>query len=217
MVDEYKFDKARLEMVRDQLIPRGISDKLVLDAMRKVPREKFMPKNMQGSAYVDGAMPIGEDQTISQPYMVAIMTEKLGLKGGEKVLEIGTGSGYQAAIIAEIAGKVFTIEVVKALADRTRRLLDEMGYKNVDVIEGDGTLGLPKHAPFDAIIVTAGAPDIPKPLSEQLAEGGRLVIPVGDRYSQRLLIVTKEKGKLNIETSIGCVFVPLLGKYAWPG
>jgi len=215
MVDEYKFDKARLEMVRDQLIPRGISDKLVLDAMRKVPREKFMPKNMQGSAYVDGAMPIGEDQTISQPYMVAIMTEKLGLKGGEKVLEIGTGSGYQAAIIAEIAGKVFTIEVVKALADRTRRLLDEMGYKNVDVIEGDGTLGLPKHAPFDAIIVTAGAPDIPKPLSEQLAEGGRLVIPVGDRYSQRLLIVTKEKGKLTTEVSIGCVFVPLLGKYGW--
>jgi protein-L-isoaspartate(D-aspartate) O-methyltransferase len=216
-MNEDRLKTLREEMVETQLIPRGISDKLVLKAMRKVLRHKFMPKDMENLAYDDGAIPIGEGQTISQPYMVAIMTELLRLKGGEKVLEVGTGSGYQAAILGEIAGKVYTMEVVEILADRTQKLLRDMGYKNIEVVLGDGTLGLPEQASFDAIIVTAGSPDIPKPLTDQLAEGGRLVIPVGDRFSQKLLIVSKKNGKLMTEESIGCVFVPLKGEFGWPG
>ncbi len=202
-------------MVKDQLISRGISDRLVLDAMRKVPRHKFLPKSMETSAYDDCALPIGDGQTISQPYMVAIMTEKLGLSGGEKVLEIGTGSGYQTAILAEIAKEVYSIEVVPSLAERSKKILEELGYKNITVTSGDGTLGSPEKAPFDGILVTAGAPSIPKPLTDQLSEGGRLVIPVGDAFSQTLTIVTKRGGKLEVEGSIGCVFVPLVGKYGW--
>jgi protein-L-isoaspartate(D-aspartate) O-methyltransferase len=212
---EDTFRRIREEMVDSQLVSRGISNKLVLNAMRKVPRHKFMPKGMEASGYDDNALPIGDGQTISQPYMVAVMTEKLGLSGGEKVLEIGTGSGYQSAILAEIAKEVYSIEFVPSMAERSKKLLQELGYKNITVTSGDGTLGLPEEAPFDGIIVTAGAPSIPKPLTDQLSEGGRLVIPIGDRYSQTLTIITKRGGKLEIESSIGCVFVPLVGKYGW--
>ena len=202
-------------MVADQLLPRGISDKFVLDAIRKVPRHLFMPANLEAAAYDDNALPIGEGQTISQPYMVAIMTEKLGVKKGDKILEIGTGSGYQAAVIAEIAKKVYTIEYLPELAEKAKKKFDELGYNNIEVVTGDGTLGLPAQSPFDGIIVTAGAPSIPKSLTDQLAEGGKLVIPVGERFMQVLTIVTRLNGKLNIEESITCVFVPLVGKYGW--
>jgi protein-L-isoaspartate(D-aspartate) O-methyltransferase len=215
-MSEDAFRKLREEMVETQLVSRGITDRLVLDAMRKVPRHKFIPKDLEASAYNDGALPIGNGQTISQPYMVAIMTEKLGLSGGEKVLEIGTGSGYQSALLAEIAKEVYSIEVVPSLAERSNKMLKELGYKNITVTSGDGTLGLPNKAPFDGIIVTAGAPFIPKPLTDQLSDGGRLVIPVGDAFSQTLTIVTKRGDKFEVERSIGCVFVPLVGKYGWP-
>jgi len=214
-MNEAYFRKLREDMVKTQLMSRGIFDKLVLDAMKKVPRECFLPKDLEGSAYDDCALPIGEGQTISQPYMVAIMTEKLGLSGGEKVLEIGTGSGYQAAILAEIASEVITIERIPSIAERSRKLFDELGYKNIKVIVGDGTLGMPEEAPFGGVIVTAGAPSIPKPLTEQLSDGGRLVIPVGETFEQTLTIVTKHGNKLDVERSIGCVFVPLVGKYGW--
>lgn len=214
-MNEELYKKIREEMVNDQLATRGIYDKLVLDAMKKVPRHKFVPKDLEASAYEDSALPIGEGQTISQPYMVAIMTEKLGLSGGEKVLEVGTGSGYQSAVLAEIAKEVYSIEMVPSLAERSKKLLDGLGYKNITVTSGDGTLGLPEKAPFDGIIVTAGAPSIPKPLTDQLADGGKLVIPVGEAFAQTLLIVTKHGNKLDIEESIGCVFVPLVGKYGW--
>ena len=214
-MDEQHFRKIREEMVKGQLASRGIFDKLVLDAMKKVERHKFVPEDLEASAYEDCALPIGEGQTISQPYMVAIMTEKLGLSGGEKVLEIGTGSGYQAAVLAEIAGEVYTIERIPSIAERSRKIFDGLGYKNIKVIIGDGTLGYQKEAPFDGIIVTAGAPSIPKPLIDQLSDGGRLVIPVGETFEQTLTIVTKKGNKLDIERSIGCVFVPLVGKYGW--
>ena len=210
-----RFNKLREDMVKTQLMSRGISDKLVLDAMKKVPRERFLPKDLEGSAYDDCALPIGEGQTISQPYMVAIMTEKLVLSGGEKVLEIGTGSGYQAAVLSEIAGEVITIERIPAIAERSRKLFDELGYKNIKVIVADGTLGLPQAAPFGGVIVTAGAPSLPKPLIEQLSDGGKLVIPVGETFEQTLMIVTKHGDRIDIERSIGCVFVPLVGKYGW--
>ena len=214
-MNDKELAELRNAMVDIQLIPRDITDKLVLKAMRKVPRHKFMPKNLEDAAYEDNALPIGEGQTISQPYMVAIMTEKLKLKGGEKVLEVGTGSGYQAAVIAEIASKVITIEVVPALAERSRKIFDELDYKNIEVIVGDGTLGYPKGSPYDAVIVTAAAPSIPKPLLEQLKDGGRLVMPVGEMFGQTLIIATKHGNKVDVEESIGCVFVPLIGKYGW--
>ena len=214
-MNEAYFRKLREDMVKTQLISRGIFDKLVLNAMKKVPRERFIPKDLEGSAYDDCALPIGEGQTISQPYMVAIMTEKLGLSDGEKVLEIGTGSGYQAAILAEIAKEVITIERIPVIAERSRKIFDELGYTNIKVIVGDGTLGLPEKAPFGGIIVTAGSPDIPKPLVDQLSDGGKLVIPVGETFEQTLTVVTKHDGKLDIESSIGCVFVPLVGKFGW--
>jgi len=209
------FELLRNEMVDTQLIPRGISDPLVIGAFRKVPRHRFAPENIRISAYEDAALPIGEGQTISQPYMVAIMTELLKLKGDEKVLEIGTGSGYQAAILAELCKKVITVERIVSLSQRSEKILKEMGYSNIEFVIGDGTLGYPEEAPYEGIIVTAGCPKIPSPLIDQLAEGGRLVIPVGERYLQTLTIATKEKGKISIEESIGCVFVPLIGKYGW--
>jgi protein-L-isoaspartate(D-aspartate) O-methyltransferase len=210
-------EKLRREMVETQLIPRGIKDEKVLDAFRRVPRHEFVPANIRGAAYDDGALPIGEGQTISQPYMVAIMTELLHLKGGEKVLEVGTGSGYQAAILAELCRKVFTIERIEELSERAKKILLGLGYSNIEFLVGDGTEGYLKAAPYDGIVVTAGCPGIPQPLADQLAEGGRLVIPVGETYLQTLTIVTKEKGKIRTEESIGCVFVPLIGKYGWRG
>jgi len=202
-------------MVDDQLISRGIADKRVLEAFRKVPRHLFVPENMQASAYDDFAMPIGSGQTISQPYMVAIMTEKLELKGTEKVLEVGTGSGYQAAILCELARSVISIERIKTLSDQAEKLLKDMDYKNIKFVVGDGTEGYKPEAPYDGIIVTAACPAPPPPLIDQLAEGGRLVLPVGDRYLQNLTIIRKIKGKIETESSIGCMFVPLLGRFGF--
>jgi protein-L-isoaspartate(D-aspartate) O-methyltransferase len=212
-MNDYK--RLRDMMVDYQLIPRGIKDQRVLDAMRKVPRHLFVPEHIRHSAYDDMALPIGEDQTISQPYMVAIMTELLELEGNEKVLEIGTGSGYQAAILAELAKEVYTIERFSTLAEQARKRLNELGYNNVFVMVGDGTKGLEEKAPFDRIIVTAAAPKIPEPLVKQLKEGGIIVVPIGERFSQILIKGKKEKDKIIEEYHTPCVFVPLVGEYGW--
>jgi protein-L-isoaspartate(D-aspartate) O-methyltransferase len=204
-------------MVSSQLISRGIKDENVLRAMRKVPRHLFMPESVRYSAYDDMAMAIGEDQTISQPYMVAVMTELLELTGSEKVLEIGTGSGYQAAILAELSAEVYTIERIEPLATRAREMLRALGYGNIHVVVGDGTEGLEGQAPFDRIIVTAAAPAVPQPLVDQLKEGGILVAPVGERYSQILHKGRKVNGRLMEEFSTPCAFVPLIGEHGWKG
>ena len=202
-------------MVDAQLVPRGISDERVLSAMRKVERHLFMPEATRSAAYEDRALPIGEGQTISQPYMVAIMSELLELTGTEKVLEIGTGSGYQAAILGELAGEVYTIERVPVLGENAGRILESMGYDNVHVYVGDGTLGLEDMAPFDRVIITAAAPEIPAPLLNQLREGGILIVPAGERYSQVLLKGKKTAGKLVKEQHTHCSFVPLIGEHGW--
>ncbi len=202
-------------MVSAQLIPRGISDPKVLEAFRKVPREKFIPENERDLAYDDIPLPIGEGQTISQPYMAAAMTEPLQLKGREKVLEIGTGSGYQSAILAELGDKLYTIDRVGKLSKKAKNVIHELGYRNVVFMVGDGTEGSPAASPYDAIMVTAACPSIPRPLFEQLKEGGILVLPVGERDRQVLTRVIKRDGKMEIEESIPCVFVPLIGKYGW--
>jgi protein-L-isoaspartate(D-aspartate) O-methyltransferase len=212
MVD---FPKARLKMVEEQIVSRGIKDPRVIAAMEKVPRHLFVEEALQSQAYNDHPLPIGEKQTISQPYMVAIMTEALQLKEKEKVLEIGAGSGYQTAILAELAEKVFSIERIRSLAIKARQLLYELGYFNVEIKIFDGTHGWVEETPFDAIIVTAGAPDIPQPLLDQLAMDGRLVIPVGDAYVQDLMRVTKTKEGIKKEDLGGCRFVKLIGKYGW--
>lgn len=205
----------RNQMVDSQLIPRGIADQKVLAAFRKVPRHLFVPENIRGAAYDDCALPIGKGQTISQPYMVAIMTELLKLKGNETVLEVGTGSGYQSALLAELSKKVYTIEYIEALSGTAEKLVKGAGYNNVEFIVGDGTEGFPPASPYAGIMVTAGCPDTPKPLIEQLKDRGRLVLPVGDRYSQILTIITKHGTEIQIEESAACVFVPLVGKYGW--
>jgi len=209
------FEKERSRMVDEQIAFRGVTDPRVLAVMGKVPRHEFMPEALRTQAYGDHAMPIGEGQTISQPYIVALMTELLELKGDERVLEIGTGSGYQAAVLAELCQKVFTIERVKTLADKARATLDRLGYKNVVMKVYDGTYGWKDMSPFDAIIVTAAAPDVPDTLVEQLKDGGRLVIPVGERYTQVLLKVIKSPSGVVTKTSIPCVFVPLIGAKGW--
>ena len=209
------FDSLREFMVKTQIIPRGIKDERVLNAMKKVPRHLFVDDSMQNRAYDDMALSIGEAQTISQPYMVAVMTELLELKGNEKVLEIGTGSGYQAAILAELAKEVYTVERIAALADRAKRRFQSLGYHNICIKVGNGTLGWPEESPFEGIILTAGTPKIPEPLMEQLSEEGILVGPVGDRFSQQLVKIRKSKGKTKEEYHTPCVFVPLLGKYGW--
>jgi protein-L-isoaspartate(D-aspartate) O-methyltransferase len=206
---------ARRRMVEEQIKARGIKDERLLAAMAKVPRHLFVEKGLDAQAYSDRALPIGEGQTISQPYMVAIMTASLSLRGDEKVLEIGTGSGYQTAILAELAAKVFTMERLSGLTVRAKELLDQLGYKNVILRVGDGTLGWKQFAPYDRILVTAGAPRVPAPLEEQLAEGGVLVVPVGDSVSQKLAIATKKRGKTQVNTCCPCTFVPLLGKEGW--
>jgi protein-L-isoaspartate(D-aspartate) O-methyltransferase len=209
------FEKERSRMVDEQIAFRGVTDPRVLNVMGKVPRHEFMPEALRTQAYGDHAMPIGEGQTISQPYIVALMTELLELKGDERVLEIGTGSGYQAAVLAELCQKVFTIERVKTLADKARATLDRLGYKNVVMKVYDGTYGWKEMSPFDAIIVTAAAPDVPDTLVDQLKDGGRLVIPVGERYSQVLMKVIKSPSGMVTKTSIPCVFVPLIGAKGW--
>jgi protein-L-isoaspartate(D-aspartate) O-methyltransferase len=209
------FTKDRLAMVEEQIRRRGIGNPRVIDAMARVPRHLFVSPDDQAEAYEDRPLPIGEGQTISQPYMVAIMTQSLALKGEERVLEIGTGSGYQAAILADLGGRVFTVERVPALSARAEKVLRGLGYKNIFFRTGDGTRGWPEEAPFDGIIVTAGAPEVPRTLTSQLADGGRLVIPVGPRYSQTLFKVTREGNQFVEEDITGCVFVPLLGAFGW--
>ena len=207
--------KARLKMVEEQITSRGIKDAKLIAAMKKIPRHLFVEEALQNQAYTDHPLPIGEKQTISQPYMVALMTEALLLTGKEKVLEIGTGSGYQTAILAEMSEKVFSVERIRPLALRARKLLYELGYFNVEIKIFDGTFGWMEESPFDAILVTAGSPDIPQPLIDQLATGGRLVIPVGDAFIQELFRVTKTEAEVKKEDLGGCRFVKLIGKYGW--
>ena len=201
----------RSAMVQHQIEARGVRDAKTLAAMRHVPRHLFVPKATLSVAYGDHPVPIGNNQTISQPYIVAFMTEALELQGGEKVLEIGTGSGYQAAVIAEIARRVYTIEIVEPLGRRARTVLDQCGYRNIEFLIGDGYRGWPEHAPFDAIIVTAAPDHIPQPLIEQLKPGGRLVIPVGE-FAQQLLKITKRDDELRYESLLPVRFVPMTGK-----
>lgn len=202
-------------MVESQIVERGIRDKRVIEVMKKVPRHLFVPEDIIDSAYDDRALPIGYGQTISQPYIVALMTELLELKGDEKVLEIGTGSGYQAAILSELAKEVHTIERVEELAAEARKRFENLGIKNVKVYVRDGTEGIPEEAPFDRIIITAAAPDIPEPLIEQLKEGGIIVAPVGERYSQYMLKAIKKGKELERHYLIPVAFVPLIGKHGW--
>lgn len=209
------FKKARDRMVETQLSARGIHDPRVLEAMRTIPRHLFVDEALQDQSYNDHPLPIGEKQTISQPFIVALMTESLQLQGNEKVLEIGTGSGYQAAILAELAARVFSIERHPNLAYRANQILRKLGYKNVIIRVGDGSMGWPDDAPFDGILVTAGTPSIPQPLVDQLASGGRLVVPVGDRFSQEMVLVER-KQEGTIQTNLGGVrFVDLVGKWGW--
>ena len=203
--------------IDEQLVARGIRDARVIDAMRRVPRERFVPQPSQPLAYADRALPIGSGQTISQPFMVAAMTEALLLEGNERVLEIGTGSGYQAAILAELAAHVITIERRPELADVARATLAALAYHNVEVIVADGTLGLEARAPFDRILVTAGAPRVPTALMRQLSDQrGRLVIPVGPPAQQWVTVVVRDGDRLTETVRDPCVFVPLLGQDAWP-
>ena len=209
------FEDARRHMVERQLMPRGIRSAWVLAAMGRVPRHLFVEESLRDMAYEDHPLPIGEGQTISQPYMVALMTDALHVTPDSVVLEIGTGSGYQTAILAEQAKWVYSVERLDGLAQQARTLLDSLNYRNIDIHVGDGTLGWPEHAPYDRIVVTAGAPVVPKALIEQLTEDGKLVIPVGDRMSQTLQILTKHQGQLRTETSCQCVFVKLIGQDGW--
>ena len=215
-MDSDSFSASREHMVSAQIESRGLRSPRLLAAMRRVPRHQFVPAECQKNAYDDGPLPIGLGQTISQPYIVALMTSLLELEGTENVLEIGTGSGYQAAILAELAAEVYSIDRMGDLAKRAKSVLDSLGYANVQIRVGDGTLGWPEAAPFDGIIVTAGAPKVPRPLTEQLALGGRLVIPVGDMFSQTLTCVRKTESGLKFEYHGGCRFVRLIGKFGWP-
>jgi len=210
------FSIARRRMVEDQVVARGVRDPRVIDAMLQVPRHKFVEEALESQAYQDAPLPIGERQTISQPYMVAVMSEALALDGTEKVLEVGTGSGYQAAVLALLADRVFSLERIPALARRARKALDSCGYSKVNIRLADGTLGWQEMAPFDAIVVTAGAPDVPRDYLDQLAVGGRLVIPVGDRMSQVLMRITRTtEHEFKEEQLLGCRFVPLVGNHGW--
>jgi len=206
---------ARERMVKNQLITRGIKDQRVLKAMGKVPRHLFIEEVLAGEAYNDHPVPIGEKQTISQPYIVALMTEALELTGKETTLEIGTGSGYQTAILAELSSRVYTIERIKSLLVNARKLLAQLGYDNILFKAFDGTLGWKEFAPFDAIMVTAGAPNIPQPLIDQLADNGRIIIPVGDKHTQELIKITKKEEGLKQSNLGGCRFVNLIGVHGW--
>lgn len=212
-------DISRRKMVQEQIVANGVTDRRVIDAMLKIPRHIFVEEAMAARAYSDSALPIGEKQTISQPFMVAVMTELLALTGREKVLEIGTGSGYQTAILATLADRVFTVERIRKLALRARKCLDSLGLFNIQLKINDdegSPIGWEEEAPFDAIIVTAGAPEIPEVLAEQLAPGGRLIIPVGDENLQSLLKIVKgTDGTLEVMESLKCRFVPLIGKNGW--
>ncbi len=212
-----RFTREREEMVEFQVRARGVRDERVLAAMRKIPRHLFVPKGFERAAYEDRPLPIGEGQTISQPYIVAVMTEQLELQPQDRVLEVGTGSGYQAALLAELAGSVISIERLASLADRARENLARAGVTGVQVVVGDGTEGYPPEAPYDAIIVTAASPGVPQPLIDQLAEGGRLIAPVGPRECQDLIKLVKREGRVESIPLGGVCFVPLIGQFGWRG
>jgi protein-L-isoaspartate(D-aspartate) O-methyltransferase len=209
------YQKARERMLKEQLMARGIMDKDVLAAMGRIPRHQFVDGPMKNEAYRDNPLPIGHNQTISQPYMVALMTEALELTGNEKTLEIGTGSGYQAAILAELSRELYTVEKYPELLDRAKGILESLGYTNIFYKISNGTMGWKEHAPYDAVMVTAGAPEIPQPLVEQLGEGGRLLVPVGDEISQELMKIVRRGGKLFEERLGACRFVKLVGAHGW--
>ncbi len=209
------FQISRKKMTTEQVIARGIRDPRVIETMGRLPRHEFVDPGMAAQAYLDHPLNIGSKQTISQPYMVALMTESLRLKGNEKVLEIGTGSGYQTAILAELSRQVFSIERIATLSNRARQALYRLGYTNVTLRIGDGTLGWPEEAPYDAILVTAGAPKIPEVYREQLAEGGSLVIPKGDSSHQDLIRITFRNGQFREEALGRCRFVKLYGQEGW--
>ena len=210
-----RFARERERMVEEQLIARGVRDPRVIEVMRRLPRHVFVDEALRDRAYGDHPLPIGEGQTISQPFIVGRMTELLQLTGREKVLEVGTGCGYQAAVLAELAERVCTMERIPRLASRARETLEGLGYRNVWVRTANGTLGWPDEAPFDRILVAAGGPGVPPPLFEQLAEGGRMVIPVGEVTGQVLQVIEKVQGTMRVTQDSGCVFVKLVGKYAW--
>jgi protein-L-isoaspartate(D-aspartate) O-methyltransferase len=209
------YDEARARMVETQLVPRGIQDKRVLQAMREVPRHMFVPESSRSQAYYDRPLSIGHGQTISQPYIVAYMTAALALTGTEKVLEIGTGSGYQAAVLSKVAQQVISVECIQELAATAAGTLADLGYGSVQVVVGDGSLGCPDQAPFDAIMFTAAAPEVPMPLCGQLVDGGRLVGPVGSRYDQMLVKLRRCGDEWERETLTPVIFVPLIGKHGW--
>ncbi len=209
------FDAARERMVREHLSARGIRDPRVLQAMGSVPRHLFVEGPLRTRAYEDSALPIGQDQTISQPWIVARMTELLCLGGKERVLEIGTGSGYQAAVLAALCGRVYTVERHSALTSLAKKRFGDLGLDNILCRTADGTIGWSDHAPFDRILVTAGAPELPQALARQLGEGGILVIPVGDRARQELVVIHKRDGRLVENRDSGCAFVPLVGREGW--
>lgn len=206
-----KYAELRLRMVESQIARRGVADSVVLAALRQVPRHQFVPEKYRGAAYADEPLPIGEGQTISQPYIVAYMTEALELQPHDRVLEIGTGSGYQAAVLAEIVDSVFTIEIVQPLAERAESTLTSLGYANIFVRAGDGYRGWPEHAPFDAVIVTAAPDHVPQPLIDQLAPGGRMVIPVGE-FHQELLVIRRTDQGVITDTTLAVRFVPMTGE-----
>jgi protein-L-isoaspartate(D-aspartate) O-methyltransferase len=211
-VDEHQYEKLRRQMVDEQLRKRGIAEERVLAAIGRVPRHEFVPSDSHRQAYADQPLGIGLGQTISQPYMVARMTELLRPGPESRVLEVGTGSGYQAAVLGELAAQVFTIERHEPLAEQARAVLRRLGYDNVQVVVGDGSLGLPADAPFDGILVAAAAPDVPRTLEEQLAVGGRLVVPVGDSYQQTLVVSTRTRSGFRRRDILECRFVPLVGE-----
>jgi len=213
MTDPYRIERER--MVKTQLKKRGIRNSRVLEAFKRVPRHHFIPKKLADQAYADGPLAIGESQTISQPYMVAIMTQSAEIVPGNRVLEIGSGSGYQCAILAELGAEVYTIERIPALCEQARKTLRRLNYQDIHSRAGNGTLGWEEEAPFDAILITAGAPEIPKPLLDQLVIGGRLVVPLEEDYSQVLYIVRRSKEGFHRERGERCTFVPLIGKHGW--
>ena len=205
-----EFAAHRQRMVEQQLKPRGIKDERVLAAMAKVPREEFIPADQRSDAYDDGPLPIGYDQTISQPYIVAFMTEQLRLKSSDRLLEIGSGSGYQAAVLAELVADVYTIEIVEPLANTAQATLQRLGYNNVHLRVGDGYQGWPEEAPFDAIIVTCAPDKVPQPLVDQLKDGGRMIIPVGERFAQQLYLLENKNGQLKESAMLPVRFVPMM-------
>jgi protein-L-isoaspartate(D-aspartate) O-methyltransferase len=213
--EDGRYARDRDRMIEDQLVARGVTDPRVLAAVRRVPRHRFVQEALRDRAYGDHPLPIGEEQTISQPFIVGLMTSLLELTGREKVLEVGTGSGYQTAVLAELARRVCSIERLPRLAERARATLEALGCDNVWVRVGNGTLGWPDQAPFDRIIVTAGGPSVPPPLVQQLAEGGRMVLPVGSEENQVLTIVDSVAGEIRQRAHSECKFVKLVGKYAW--